>query len=219
MRREWKHVTNKLTFRIHEQLVLASANLPRNQKQAIRNLGSTQILKTQIFVPFFDDRHPFIGIAFPHQRLGDIGSTFDPFKFIPRPGFSADDYQKEQDHSNIEYSRILAQVFEIEQQAGLVEFGAGERDADLVVMAVRILALALVVAQVMSRGKSIVNRNFEHVPLSGPAQVMTGPRSIAKHLLYRSPPQSRLTGASPNCSLPIRLLSAKERLCRAATAF
>src|ERR1039458_1895740 len=113
----------------------------------------------------------------------------------------------------------FAKVFEIEQETSLVQFSSGQRDPDLVVMAVRILALALVVAQIMSRGKSIVNRNFEHVPLSGPAQVMTGPRSIAKHLLYRSPPQSRLTGASPNCSLPIRLLSAKERLCRAATAF
>jgi hypothetical protein len=34
---------------------------------------------------------------------------------------------------------------------------------------VRILALALVVAQVMARGESVVNCNFEHASLSGSA--------------------------------------------------
>jgi hypothetical protein len=59
-----------------------------------------------------------------------------------------------------------------------------KRDADLVIMAVRIFALALVVAQVMSRGKGIVNRNFEHASLSGRRQYMDGPRLTSrKHLI------------------------------------
>ncbi len=47
-----------------------------------------------------------------------------------------------------------------------VQLGAGQRDPDFVIMPVRIFALALVIAQVMARGKSIVNSNFEHSFLS-----------------------------------------------------
>jgi len=55
------------------------------------------------------------------------------------------------------------QVFEIEQQSGLVEFRAGKSHTDLVVVAVRVLALALVVAQVVSCGEvsSTVTSNMK----------------------------------------------------------
>jgi anaerobic magnesium-protoporphyrin IX monomethyl ester cyclase len=58
----------------------------------------------------------------------------------------------------------VAQVFEIEQQSSFVEFSAGERDTNLVVVPVRVFALALVVAQVMSGCERIFNSNFEHAP-------------------------------------------------------
>src|SRR2546427_7601490 len=61
----------------------------------------------------------------------------------------------------------LAQILEIEQQSGSVEFLACERHPHLVVVAMRVLTLALVVPQVMSRSKRIFDRDFEHEPLSG----------------------------------------------------
>jgi hypothetical protein len=41
----------------------------------------------------------------------------------------------------------LLEQLEIEQEAGLVQFGAGQGDADLVVVTVRILAAAVVVPE------------------------------------------------------------------------
>src|SRR5438270_3027132 len=58
----------------------------------------------------------------------------------------------------------LPEIFEIEQQACLVEFGARESDPNLVVMAVRVFALAFVIAQVMACRKCVFHRDFEHVP-------------------------------------------------------
>src|SRR4051794_24731205 len=55
------------------------------------------------------------------------------------------------------------QVFEVEQQAGLVEFAALQGDPHLVIVAVRILALTFVVAQVMSGGEGVFNGDFEHI--------------------------------------------------------
>src|ERR1700674_2650697 len=108
---EWKHVTNPVDFPIHEQLVLASTNLPGSQEEVIRNLCSTQILKTQIFVPLFEHHHSFVGVVFSKQRLGDIGPAFEPCEFvfvqIQCPRFSADYDQKKQDRSNLEHARIL----------------------------------------------------------------------------------------------------------------
>jgi hypothetical protein len=49
-------------------------------------------------------------------------------------------------------------------------------------MAVRIFALALVVAQVMARGKSIVNRHFKHESLDGTRHA-GGAVIIAEYLL------------------------------------
>jgi hypothetical protein len=88
---------------------LASANLPRSQEQAIRNLAATQVLQTQFLVSLFESSHWLIGVAFPKQRLGDIGSAFDPGKFIHCPRVSADNYQEKQDHSDLEHSEILVQ--------------------------------------------------------------------------------------------------------------
>ena len=59
----------------------------------------------------------------------------------------------------------LAQVLEIEQQPGPVEFAPSQRDAHAIVMTVRVFALSFVVAQVMSCGERIFNRDFEHVSL------------------------------------------------------
>jgi len=50
---------------------------------------------------------------------------------------------------------------------------------------VRILALALVVAQVMSRGKRIFHRNFEHALLSGPCECRRDRNLQPNTLLYR----------------------------------
>ncbi len=61
----------------------------------------------------------------------------------------------------------LAEVLEVKQQAGFVELGSGQRHPHLVVVPMRILALALVIPQVMARGKRIVNRDFEHAALGG----------------------------------------------------
>ena len=51
-----------------------------------------------------------------------------------------------------------------------------ERDPHLVVVPVRILALALVVAQVVPRGETIVNRDLEHAFPWQP--VVTDPRQL-----------------------------------------
>src|SRR5208337_2930326 len=77
----------------------------------------------------------------------------------------------------------FAEILEIEQQSGFVEFRARERDPDLVIVPVRIFTLALVVAQVMARRKRIVNCNFEHASLCGSTRLQDGPRRIAKHLI------------------------------------
>ncbi len=54
------------------------------------------------------------------------------------------------------------QVFEIEQEAGLVEFGAGKGHTNLVIVAVRVLALALVVPQVVSCRECVIDCDFVH---------------------------------------------------------
>src|SRR5437588_4237750 len=54
------------------------------------------------------------------------------------------------------------QLFEIEQQTGLIDFRPLQRNAYLVVVAVRILALTAVVAQLVSGGKAVFNSNFVH---------------------------------------------------------
>src|SRR5215472_13008633 len=59
----------------------------------------------------------------------------------------------------------FAQVFEIQQQASFVEFAAGQGHANLIVVAVRVLALSLIVPQVMPCGKRIFDGDFEHGPL------------------------------------------------------
>ena len=61
----------------------------------------------------------------------------------------------------------FAQVFEVEQESGLVQFQSRQSHTDLVVVPVRILALALVVPQVVPRGKCVLYGYLEHVSLSG----------------------------------------------------
>src|SRR5580698_8762375 len=85
----------------------------------------------------------------------------------------------------------LAEVLKIEEQTGLIQLGAGQRHADLVIVPVRILTLAFVVAQVMARRKRIVDRDFKHAFLSGSGGY--GPDRVQwrNTLLYRA------TGAIP----------------------
>ena len=64
----------------------------------------------------------------------------------------------------------LLQQLEVEEQTGLVERGAGQRDADLVVVAVRVLALAFVVAEIVAGGEIRLDSNFVHVRLLDPAR-------------------------------------------------
>src|SRR5215469_13904437 len=77
----------------------------------------------------------------------------------------------------------LAQILEIKEQTSFVEFGSGQRNANFVVMAVRVLALAFIVAQVVSRGKCVFNGYFEHGSPCG--RIQRRPRSTPKPILYR----------------------------------
>ena len=61
-------------------------------------------------------------------------------------------------------SHYFTQILEIKQQPCFIEFGSRERDSDLVVVAVRILALTFVIAQVVSRSERIFDGDFEHDP-------------------------------------------------------
>jgi hypothetical protein len=56
----------------------------------------------------------------------------------------------------------LLEEFEVEEQASLVEVFALESDEDLVVVAVRILALATIVAEVVAGGKAGFYGDFKH---------------------------------------------------------
>ena len=63
----------------------------------------------------------------------------------------------------------ILQQLEVEQQAGLVEFGAGQRDQHTVVVAVGILALAVIVAQVVAGGEAGFYGDFKHAYASLPS--------------------------------------------------
>jgi hypothetical protein len=54
------------------------------------------------------------------------------------------------------------QFFEVQQQASVVELRALQGDVDTIVVAMRILALAFVVAQVMTRRKGVLHGYFKH---------------------------------------------------------
>ena len=56
----------------------------------------------------------------------------------------------------------FAQLFKIDQQPGLIEFFSGEGHADFVVVPVRLLALAFVVAEIVAGRKLIFDGNFVH---------------------------------------------------------
>src|SRR5947209_7018076 len=57
--------------------------------------------------------------------------------------------------------QVLEQL-EVEQKAGLIQMLPGEGNQHAVVVAVRVLTLAVVVAQVVSRRKTRLYGNFEH---------------------------------------------------------
>jgi len=54
------------------------------------------------------------------------------------------------------------ELLEIQQQAGLVEGLPAQRNSHTVVVTVRLLALAAIVAQVVTRRKRVFDSNFEH---------------------------------------------------------
>ena len=56
----------------------------------------------------------------------------------------------------------LLEELEVKQEAGFVELSAGERDEHFVVVAVRVFALAAVVAEVVAGGETGFYGNFEH---------------------------------------------------------
>ena len=56
----------------------------------------------------------------------------------------------------------LLQQLEVQQQPRVVQFRAGQRHAHLVVVPVRILALAVVVAQIVAGGKIRLHGDFVH---------------------------------------------------------
>ena len=70
------------------------------------------------------------------------------------------------DHAVVEVvdggAHDLLEEFEVEQHAGFVELLAYEGDEDLVVVAVRVLALATIVAEVVAGRKTGFYSNFEH---------------------------------------------------------
>ena len=59
-------------------------------------------------------------------------------------------------------SQHVLHELEVEEQAGFVELGAGQSDANLVVMAVRVLALASVIAEIVAGGEIRLHGNFKH---------------------------------------------------------
>src|ERR1035437_3351732 len=65
------------------------------------------------------------------------------------------------DASDDRTQRLLEQL-EIEQKARRVEFSSGQGDTDLVVVPVRVLALALVVAKIMAGRKTSLHVDFKH---------------------------------------------------------
>src|ERR1035437_735575 len=60
------------------------------------------------------------------------------------------------------------ELFEVEQQAGRVQRFSGEGDADLVIVAVRVLTLAVVIAEVVAGRKAGVHGDFIHEILRDP---------------------------------------------------
>ncbi len=56
----------------------------------------------------------------------------------------------------------LLEEFEIKQEAGVIKIGANEGDEDFVVVAMRVLALALVVAEIVAGGEAGFHGDFKH---------------------------------------------------------
>jgi hypothetical protein len=59
-------------------------------------------------------------------------------------------------------AKDLLEQLEVEEEAGLVELVTDERDEDFVVVAMRVLALALIVAEVVAGGESRFYGDFVH---------------------------------------------------------
>ena len=106
--------------------------------------------------------HPAIGYG--GQML--VGFVVEILRQIFRGRFNYREGLDFVDHLVIEtFDGVLHhifQVFEIEQQAGFVELRSRQGHADLVVVAVRILALAFVVAEVVSGGECVFYGYFVH---------------------------------------------------------
>src|SRR5205814_10121047 len=68
---------------------------------------------------------------------------------------------------NYEFHDFL-QVFEVKQQSGPVQLRSAQRYTDFVVVPMRVLTLALVIPQIVARGKRIFYGDFVH-PSPSPA--------------------------------------------------
>src|SRR6267143_375276 len=65
-------------------------------------------------------------------------------------------------HGDAAFGHLVELELEVEEQAGFVEFVALESDEDLVVVAVRVLTLATIVAEVVAGGEAGFYGYFEH---------------------------------------------------------
>src|SRR5579862_5674023 len=72
------------------------------------------------------------------------------------------------------------QLAKVEQQTGFVEFLTGQGDSYLVIVAVRIFALAFVIAQVVARRKRIFYSDLKHESLSRRVRTQTSPGAAPK---------------------------------------
>src|SRR4029077_19228102 len=59
------------------------------------------------------------------------------------------------------------QVFEVEQQAGLVEFAAFQQHSHAIVVPVRLLALSAIVSQVVTGGEGVFYGDLKHCASGG----------------------------------------------------
>ncbi len=106
-----------------------------------------------------------LGIKISGQILGGRVDYFERFEIVDHLVIETIDHM----------SHYFAKIFEIEQKAGFVELFSGEGDPNFVVVSMRVLALAFVIAQVVPRGKRIFYGDFEHRILG-----LTIPNSIVR---------------------------------------
>src|SRR5258706_13587048 len=106
--------------------------------------------------------------AFGHLVELELGLVVEVAREIFGRGVERGEWLEVVDHLVIEVvddgAHDLLEQLEIEEQASLVEVFALEGDEDLVVVAVRVFALAAVVAEVVAGGEAGFYGYFKHEP-------------------------------------------------------